>query len=200
MRRSTLNCSNCPAGSNAAPKVKLSSFAFCPHPGMRVFGTRFRCRCNSKPRSKKELLLSISQYLGYRMWKMSSIRKRRSALWPLVLLLLLATVAPKLSRMTCTSSGRSSVQIGDARDCCPTPESTDPHLSFNCCEFFSVQAEIPTFIFDKVVAPAPVQAIVVAWGTVTVAPRSGHTFSARPQYRPPRSMSARLADLQVFRV
>lgn len=134
------------------------------------------------------------------MWKMSSIRKRRSALWPLALLLLLATVAPKLSLMTCISTGRTALSIGEGKDCCPANEQPGSQLDMSCCEFSSVQAEIPTFTTTAVVAPAPVQAVLSFWAPVIMAPRSGHAFSARPQCRPPRLLSDRLADLQVFRI
>jgi len=134
------------------------------------------------------------------MWKMSSIRKRRSALWPLALLLLLATVAPKLSLMTCISTGRTALSIGEGKDCCPANEQPGSQLDMSCCEFSSVQAEIPTFTTTAVVAPAPVQAVLSFWAPVTMAPLSGHAFSARPQCRPPRLLSDRLAVLQVFRI
>jgi hypothetical protein len=134
------------------------------------------------------------------MWKMSSIRKRRSALWPLVLLLLLATVAPKLSLMTCNSSGRTAISIGDAKDCCPANEQAGAQLNMSCCEFSSVQAVIPTFTTTAVDAPVPVQAVLALWAPVKLAPLSGHAFSARPQCRPPRLLSDRLADIQVFRI
>ncbi len=134
------------------------------------------------------------------MWKMSSIRKRKATLWPLALLLLLATVAPKLSLMTCTSSGRTALSIGDAKDCCPANEQPGAQLNMSCCEFTSVQAEIPTFTETALATPVPVPAALSFWAPVTMAPLSGHAFSARPQCRPPRLLSDRLADLQVFRI
>lgn len=134
------------------------------------------------------------------MWKMSSIRKQRAALWPLVLLLLLATVAPKLSLMTCISSGRTVLSIGDSKDCCPANEQPGAQLNMSCCEFTSVQAEIPTFTTTAVATPVPVQAVMSFWAPVIMAPVSGHAFSAKPQCRPPRLLSDRLADLQVFRI
>ena len=134
------------------------------------------------------------------MWKMSSIRKRKATLWSLALLLLFATVAPKLSLMTCISSGRTALSIGEAKDCCPANEQAGAQLNMSCCEFSSVQAEIPTFTTTAVAAPVPVQAVLALWAPVKLAPVSGHAFSARPQCRPPRLLSDRLEDIQVFRI
>ena len=152
-------------------------------------------------RKKRDVPFVVRSTLCELMWKMSSIRKRKATLWPLALLLLLATVAPKLSLMTCTSSGRTALSIGDAKDCCPANEQAGAQLNMSCCEFTSVQAEIPTFTTTAVVAPAPVQAVLSFWAPVIMAPRAaGHAFSTRPQCRPPRLLSDRLADLQVFRI
>ena len=134
------------------------------------------------------------------MWNMSFIRKSRAAVLPLAALLLFAAFAPKLSRMTCTSSGRSSINVGEAKDCCPGSEQPGSQLVATCCEFSSVQAEIPTFTTTAVVAPVPVQAVLALWAPVTMAPLSGHAFSAKAQCRPPRLLSDRLADIQVFRI
>ncbi|MGB3868512.1 MAG: hypothetical protein WBG34_16220 [Flavobacteriales bacterium] len=134
------------------------------------------------------------------MWKLSSIRKRRSALWPLALLLFLATVAPKLSLMTCGSSGRTILSIGDGKECCPAKSQAGDELDISCCAFSSVQAELPTFTSSVVAVPAPVFAVAVPWASVIMAPRTGHAFSDGPQSRPPRLLSDRLAVLQVFRI
>lgn len=134
------------------------------------------------------------------MWKMSSIRKRKATLWPLALLLLLATVAPKLSLMTCGSSGRTILSIGDGKECCPANEQPGSQLDMSCCEFTSVQAGIPTFTTTAVATPIPVQAVLALWAPVTMAPLSGHAFSDGPQERPPKLLMDRLAVLQVFRI
>ncbi|MBX2981465.1 MAG: hypothetical protein KF843_02230 [Flavobacteriales bacterium] len=131
---------------------------------------------------------------------MSSIRKRKATLWPLALLLFLATVAPKLSLMTCGSSGRTILSIGDGKECCPAKSQAGDELDISCCAFSSVQAELPTFTSSVVAVPAPVFAVAVPWASVIMAPRTGHAFSDGPQSRPPRLLSDRLAVLQVFRI
>ena len=134
------------------------------------------------------------------MWKMSSIRKRKATLWPLALLLLLATAAPKLSLMTCISSGRTALSIGDGKDCCPANEQPGSQLDMSCCEFSSVQAGIPTLTVATAAVPAPVFAVIAPWSSVIMAPRTGHAFSNGLQERPPKLLSDRLAVLQVFRI
>ena len=132
------------------------------------------------------------------MWKFSFIRKSKLVILPLAALLLFAAFAPKLSRMTCTSSGRTSVSLGEAKDCCPSSEHPGSQFTPTCCEFTSVQSEIPTFTFDKIVAPVAVHAVVVHWATVIEVPLSGHAWTIRPQCRPPRLLKARLAELQTY--
>lgn len=135
------------------------------------------------------------------MWKMASIRKRRAALWPVALLLLLATAAPKLSLMTCLSSGRTALSIGDGKDCCPANEQPGSQLDMSCCEFSSVQAGIPTFTVSATAAvPAPVFAVAVPGAFAILTPPSGHAISDGPENRPRRLLSVRLADLQVYRI
>ncbi|MGV9012512.1 MAG: hypothetical protein ACOH13_07960 [Flavobacteriales bacterium] len=134
------------------------------------------------------------------MWNLSFIRKSKSAVLPLAALLLFAAFAPKLSRMTCTSSGRSSINVGEAKDCCPGSEQPGSQLSSTCCEFTNVQAGIPTFTFDKVLATTPVHAVAIPWAAVIAVPLSGHAWTIKQQCRPPRLLSARLAELQVFRI
>lgn len=147
-----------------------------------------------------ELVQTLTDYLCRQMWKMSSIRKRKATLWPLALLLFLATVAPKLSLMTCGSSGRTILSIGDGKECCPAKSQAGDELDISCCAFSSVQAELPTFTSSVVAVPAPVFAVAVPWASVIMAPRTGHAFSDGPQSRPPRLLSDRLAVLQVFRI
>ena len=134
------------------------------------------------------------------MWKMSFIRKSKLVVLPMAALLLFAAFAPKLSRMTCVISGRSSVTLGDMSDCCPAAEQPGSHLTSTCCEFAIAQSEIPTFTFDKAVTPFATHAVVTPWATVIELPLSGHASSARSQCRPPRLLKARLAELQVFRI
>lgn len=150
--------------------------------------------------TKRAGLDRVGSTLRLQMWKMSSIRKHRSALWPLALLLLLATAAPKLSLMTCISSGRTALSVGDGKDCCPANEQPGSQLDMSCCEFTSVQAGIPTFTTTAVATPIPVQAVLALWAPVTMAPLSGHAFSDGPQERPPKLLMDRLAVLQVFRI
>lgn len=134
------------------------------------------------------------------MWKMSFIRKSRFAVLPLAALLLFAAFAPKLSRMTCTSSGRTSVSMGEAKDCCPASDHSGSQFSTTCCEFVSVQSVIPTFTFDKVATSVAVHAAVIPWATVIEVPLSGHAWSAKPRCRPPRPLKALLAQLQAYRI
>ncbi len=134
------------------------------------------------------------------MWKFSFIRKSKIVVLPLAALLLFAALAPKLSRMTCTFSGRSLVSLGEAKDCCPASEKPDAQFTTTCCEFTSVQSEIPTFTFDKVLVPTSVHAVAIPWLTVIEVPLSGHAWTIKQQCRPPRLLSDRLAELQVFRI
>ena len=134
------------------------------------------------------------------MWKLSFIRKSKLVVLPLAALLLFAALAPKLSRMSCTSSGRSSVSLGEAKDCCPASDEPGAQFTTTCCEFTSVQSGIPTFTFDKVLVPISVHAVAIPWLTVIEVPLSGHAWSTKAQFRPPRLLSARLAELQVFRI
>ncbi len=132
------------------------------------------------------------------MWKLSFIRKSKLTVLPLAALLLFTAFAPKLSRMTCTFSGRTSVSLGDAKDCCPASDKSASQLSANCCEFTSVQSVIPTFTFDKVVAPVALHDVIILRASVIEVPLSGHAWSAKPQCRPPRLLKARLAELQTY--
>ncbi|MBL7963026.1 MAG: hypothetical protein JNM31_04190 [Flavobacteriales bacterium] len=75
------------------------------------------------------------------MRRRSILHLRHGVVASLVLLLGALSAAPTLSRLTCHGSGRWSVQVGEAKDCCPEDEerADGPVYRAICCEVLKTE-------------------------------------------------------------
>jgi hypothetical protein len=125
-----------------------------------------------------------------------SIRSR-SSIWALLVVFLMGTTMPGISRMECLMSGKSAVSVGLAQACCPedeTPSGTTVRAV--CCEVLTAQQAKQPFTPQWPVA-APAMPAELRWhGPVVVALREG-SFP-RNADRPPPSARDRLASLCIL--
>jgi hypothetical protein len=125
--------------------------------------------------------------------------RRPAASWLLLVLFMLGTATPAVSRMTCLQSGHSEVSVGYAEECCPEEAPTQgAAVKPVCCEVLTTEPTKHPFASHGAVV-VPVQDMdgrVLPLGPVclvewTVKPRSVRTNG------PPRT---RLAAMGAFRL
>ena len=113
-------------------------------------------------------------------------------------LLLLATAAPALVRMSCLNGGHTVLSIGQADECCPQEEhqGDGPQLRARCCELertapvheaFTVENSHSTMV---IVTPTPAVHFDLVPLPATQAP--GYGFVPRP---PPLLTGQRLSQV-----
>jgi len=117
----------------------------------------------------------------------------------LLLLFLLGSAAPAVSRMDCLVSGHSEVTVGYAEECCPEEgDAQGPTIKAVCCEVLTAEPgkqpfapQPPVLVPDQ---PALVQVLGVHVPAV-VLHRPGVHIAHRP---PPPALAERLAEVGSF--
>ncbi|MCB0791673.1 MAG: hypothetical protein H6595_04540 [Flavobacteriales bacterium] len=101
---------------------------------------------------------------------------------PLVMLL---SVAPALTRMTCQMSGRSELRMGAAEDCCPGHSAHErDELAPICCLSAQVQLKAGSFVHPLPLHLPSVE-LVLAEMPVVVIPLADHARVRPVTERPP---------------
>jgi hypothetical protein len=117
----------------------------------------------------------------------------------LLLLFLLGSAAPAVSRMDCLVSGHSEVTVGYADECCPEEgDAQGPIIKAVCCEVLTAEPgkqpfapQPPVLVPDQ---PVLVQVLGVDVPAV-VLHRPGVHIARRP---PPPALAERLAEVGSF--
>ncbi len=120
----------------------------------------------------------------------------------MAVLLLMGTVAPMLTRMTCMQSGRVQMQVGQAKDCCPERENgQDAHLEAVCCVFEQTAPKHDVFTAQGFTGPLVPELGVMHAEAITCIPGvpevSHTTLCTRP---PPLLMGERLSLHGTLRI
>jgi|LakMenE18May11ns_1017448.scaffolds.fasta_scaffold9897963_2 hypothetical protein len=117
----------------------------------------------------------------------------------LLVLFLLGSAAPAVSRMDCLMSGRSEVSLGHAKECCPEDGgSQGAAVKAVCCEVFTAEPGKQPFAPQPPVL-IPVQQVAVMAFQVQLPPMELHRPGVHVDHRPPPpSLSERLAEVSCF--
>lgn len=123
--------------------------------------------------------------------------RRPASIWLLLVLFLVGTALPAVSRMTCLMSGHSELSFGQAQECCPdeTP-TTGSTVKPVCCEVLTAKPTSQPFRAQWPVL-LPVVAIH-AVVSVDLAPQSASRPLAVRMDRWPPPLGDRLAAIGVL--
>jgi hypothetical protein len=124
----------------------------------------------------------------------------RSWFPPLALVLLLvSTTTPALVRMTCTSSGHTTLTLGTAHvNCCEHETSDGPSLEPVCCVFDQADPNRLEFDGVQLAQLIPPVAIDRSFGLWTAPSRRSVTEPRIAPHPPPLSAHERLSRSPVF--
>lgn len=129
---------------------------------------------------------------------MEAFRANRGFSVLAAVLLLLATAAPALVRMSCLNGGHTVLSIGQADDCCPEEDhqGDGPQLRARCCEMELTAPVHAAFTMENghstlaVVTP-PAPAVHLDFVPRPAIPAPGYGFVPRP---PPLLTGRRLSQ------
>lgn len=129
---------------------------------------------------------------------MGMLRRNRWIMAAMAMLLLLATSGISVSRMTCVMSGRSTVSLGQAKDCSPGNEAKSKAFEATCCDFGQAGGDRINLVQA---APLASLALPVADAAPVAPPQpsAGHAVVRWPDSRPPPlQVLERLAHVRCF--
>lgn len=125
--------------------------------------------------------------------------RRATCAWFLLVLFLLGTATPAVSRMTCLQSGHSELSVGYAEECCPDKAPAQgATVKPVCCEVLTAKPEKHPFAaHGNVEVPAPALDAFVP----PVVPVEGTARSVKPRLEGvTAALHTRLASIGVFRL
>lgn len=113
------------------------------------------------------------------------------------LLLLFATAGPSLSRMTCMSSGHSTVALGKLADCCPEEEGTEASITSTCCDFGSASSPVEELLPSASQEAALLGALPLTTALTEAPLRPAHRLRWLETRPPPLAGPERLSRMRI---